>query len=101
IDESRLVERHLDRCGRPVRGPLELNLCVLHRLFVLGESATPCAPVRFCAHTAPVQTPEPARSFRPRADRPPRPEGATPDSGSWGVRLAWVSGFVLKVSAFT
>jgi hypothetical protein len=33
--------------------------------------------------------------------RQPRPERATPLAGSWGVRLAWVSGLVLTVSAFT
>jgi len=33
--------------------------------------------------------------------RAPRPEGATPLAGSWGVRLAWVSGLVLTISAFT
>jgi hypothetical protein len=98
---SRVVARHLDGCRRPVRGPLELNLYVLHRLFVLGEGATPCAPARFCAHTAAVQTPEPARPFRARPERPPRPERAAPLAGSWGVRLAWVSGLVLTLSAFT
>jgi hypothetical protein len=34
-------------------------------------------------------------------ERPPRPERATPVAGSWGVRLAWVSGLVLTLSAFT
>ena len=33
--------------------------------------------------------------------RPARPERATPLVGSWGVRLAWVSGLVLTISAFT
>jgi hypothetical protein len=49
-----------------------------------------------------VQTPEPARPFRsqPR-ERPPRPERTTPVAGSWGTRLAWVSGLVLAISAFT
>jgi len=46
-----------------------------------------------------VQTPEPARPFRPQ--RRPRPERAVPLAGSWGVRLAWVSGLVLTISAFT
>jgi hypothetical protein len=101
IDEARVVERQRWRCARRLGGPLDLNLYVLHRLAVLGEGATPCAPVSFCAHTAPVQTPEPARPFRPRAERPSRPERAMPDSGSWGVRLAWVSGLVLTISAFT
>ena len=101
MDETGVVERQRGRRSRRLDGPFDLNLYVLHRLFVLGKGATPCAPVHFCAHTAPVQTPEPARSFRPRADRPPQPERATPDSGSWGVRLAWVSGLVLTISAFT
>ncbi len=80
---------------------LDLDLYVLHSHFVLGEGATPCAPVRFCAHTAPMQTPEPARPVRTQAERRPRPERATPAAGSWGVRLAWVSGLVLTISAFT
>jgi hypothetical protein len=33
--------------------------------------------------------------------RPPRPERTTPIVGSWGVRLAWVSGLILCISAFT
>lgn len=33
--------------------------------------------------------------------RAPRPERTTPVSASWGVRLAWVSGLVLTLSAFT
>jgi len=58
--------------------------------------------VRFCAHTAPVQTPEPApRPFRPRSETRTRPERTAPLAGSWGVRLAWVSGLVLTISAFT
>jgi hypothetical protein len=49
-----------------------------------------------------VQTPEPARQFRIRPQRrPPRPERSTPVVGSWGVRLAWVSGLILCISAFT
>jgi hypothetical protein len=49
-----------------------------------------------------VQTPEPAaRPTRTQAERRPRPEPATPVAGSWGVRLAWVSGLVLTISAFT
>jgi len=49
-----------------------------------------------------VQTPEPARPFRIRPERrQPRPERATPLVGSWGVRIAWVSGLVLAVSSFT
>ena len=39
--------------------------------------------------------------MRPRAERPARPERVTPDTESWGVRLAWVSGLVLTISAFT
>lgn len=38
--------------------------------------------------------------MRPR-QRPARPERATPLVGSWGGRLAWVSGLVLALSAFT
>lgn len=34
-------------------------------------------------------------------ERTPRPGRATPVAGSWGVRLAWVSGLVLTLSAFT
>ncbi|TML74887.1 MAG: hypothetical protein E6G12_10515 [Actinobacteria bacterium] len=49
-----------------------------------------------------MQTPEPARPFRMRPQRrPPQPERATPIVGSWGVRVAWVSGLVLSISAFT
>jgi hypothetical protein len=51
-----------------------------------------------------VQTPEqePARPFRTRPERrSPQPERTTPLVGSWGVRLAWVSGLVLTISAFT
>jgi hypothetical protein len=48
-----------------------------------------------------MQTPEPARPVRAQAERRPRPERATPAAGSWGVRLAWVSGLVLTISAFT
>jgi hypothetical protein len=49
-----------------------------------------------------VQTPEPVRPFRVRAERrPPRAERAAPFVESWGVRLAWVSGLILTVSAFT
>ncbi|HZT54337.1 MAG TPA: hypothetical protein VE995_08135 [Gaiellaceae bacterium] len=47
-----------------------------------------------------MQTPEPARPFRSRRERPP----AAPSlalGGSWGARLAWVSGLVLALSAFT
>jgi hypothetical protein len=33
--------------------------------------------------------------------RQPRPERTTPVAESWGARLAWVSGLVLAVSAFT
>jgi len=55
-----------------------------------------------CAHTAPVQTPEPARPLGARPEsRPPRPERSTPLTSSWGARLAWVSGLVLTISAFT
>ena len=58
--------------------------------------------MRFFAHTAPVQTPEPARPFRTSPqERPPRPERATPIVGSWGTRVAWVSALVLTISVFT
>ncbi len=54
------------------------------------------------AHTDRVQTPESARPFRPDPQRrPPRPVRAAPVVASWGERLAWVSGLVLAVSAFT
>ena len=33
--------------------------------------------------------------------RQPRPERPAPIVGSWGVRLAWVSGLILCISAFT
>lgn len=49
-----------------------------------------------------MQTPEPARPFRSEPERrPTRPERATPLVGSWGIRLAWVSGLVLTISSFT
>ena len=49
-----------------------------------------------------MQTPEPARPFRTQPEqRPPRPERATPQADSWGTRLAWISGLVLAISAFT
>jgi hypothetical protein len=48
-----------------------------------------------------VQTPGSARPLRTGPEGRPRPERATPAAGSWGVRLAWVSGLVLTVSAFT
>jgi hypothetical protein len=68
----------------------------------LGEGTSNARPVRFFAHTAPVQTPEPARPFRTTPEqRLPRPERAAPLVGSWGTRLAWVSGLVLTISAFT
>lgn len=59
------------------------------------------AGVRFVPILAPVQTPEPAPPVRSRPERQPRPERTTPVAGSWGVRLAWVSGLVLTLSAFT
>jgi hypothetical protein len=102
VDKTGIVQRNLlDRRGR-CRGLLDLNPYVFHRLFVLGKGPTSARPMRLCAHTAPVQTPEPARPFRTRPERrPPRPERATPLAGSWGARLAWVSGLVLVLSAFT
>jgi hypothetical protein len=49
-----------------------------------------------------VQTPEPARPFRAQPEqRPPQPERTTPQSDTWGTRLAWISGLVLAISAFT
>ena len=48
-----------------------------------------------------MQAPEPARPFRTPPERRPKPERAAPAAGSWGVRLAWVSGLVLTISAFT
>ena len=39
--------------------------------------------------------------MRTQPERRPRPERTTPAAGSWGVRLAWVSGLVLTISAFT
>ena len=39
--------------------------------------------------------------MRTRSERRPRAERAAPAAGSWGVRLAWVSGLVLTISAFT
>ena len=48
-----------------------------------------------------MQTPESARPLGTGPERRPRPERSTPAAGSWGVRLAWVSGLVLTVSAFT
>jgi len=49
-----------------------------------------------------VQTPEPARPFRTQPEqRPPRPERTTPQADTWGTRLAWISGLVLAISAFT
>ena len=83
----------------PAFGAAEL---ACNRPFVLGEGAPNARPVGFFAHTAPVQTPEPARPFRSAPEqRPPRPERTAPLVGSWGTRLAWVSGLVLTISAFT
>jgi hypothetical protein len=101
IDESALVERVDDR-ALLVSGLLDPNPYLLHRLVALGEGTPRAHQVFVCAHTAPVQTPEPARPFRIRPQRrPPRPERSTPLVGSWGVRLAWVSALVLSLSAFT
>src|SRR5262249_59147018 len=99
IGEPRVVDRQLER---RLRRLVDLNPYVQHYPFVLREGATPCAPRRLCAHTAPVQTPEPVRPVRTQPERRPlRPERAAPDAGSWGVRLAWGSGLVLALSAFT
>jgi hypothetical protein len=49
-----------------------------------------------------VQSPEPARPFRtPPEPRPPQPERAAPHTDTWATRLAWISGLVLAISAFT
>jgi hypothetical protein len=48
-----------------------------------------------------VQTPEPVRRFRPAAPAPTRRAASRPVAGEWGERLAWVSGLVLAISAFT
>jgi hypothetical protein len=102
IHESGVIELRLGGRVLLVCGLLDANRHLLHRLFVLGEDNPSTQPVCFCAHTAPVQTPEPARPFRMRPERrTPRPERTTPIVGSWGVRLAWVSGLVLCISAFT
>lgn len=53
------------------------------------------------AHTALVQTPEPARQFRPqRRSRAPRPARAVPSVAGWDERVAWVAGLVLTLSPF-
>ena len=48
-----------------------------------------------------METPESTRPARTAPERRPHAERATPAAGSWGVRLAWVSGLVLTLSAFT
>jgi hypothetical protein len=49
-----------------------------------------------------VQTPEPLLPPRAGAESgPPRPAPRPVVPGYWGERLAWVSGLVLAVSAFT
>ena len=49
-----------------------------------------------------MQTPEPARPFRMPPEQPaPRPERTTPQADTWGTRLAWISGLVLAIAAFT
>ncbi len=49
-----------------------------------------------------MQTPEPLPSprYEPRSRRAPRPAPRAA-AGDWGERIAWVSGLVLAVSAFT
>jgi hypothetical protein len=103
IHEAGIVEPHPGDRAQLACGLLDANPHLLHRLFVLGEGTPNTHPVRVCAHTAGVQTPEPAaRPFRMRPQRrAPRPARTTPVVGSWGVRLAWVSGLVLCISAFT
>ena len=53
------------------------------------------------AHTGAVQTPEPM-PHSPVPEQPaPRPAARPVIPGYWGERLAWVSGLVLAISAFT
>jgi hypothetical protein len=102
FDKAELVGHGLCDSRRRRCGLLDFDPYLLHRLFVLGVGPTSARPVRLCAHTAAVQTPEPARSFRMRPQRrPAQPERVAPLTGSWGARLAWVSGLVLALSAFT
>jgi hypothetical protein len=84
LDE--VARRHLDLLNRPLRHP---TLLVARRLVNL--------PI-----LRPVQTPEPQLPPDPHGDQPPLRHGSrsvTP--GYWGERLAWVTGLVLAVSAFT
>lgn len=48
-----------------------------------------------------MQTPESARLRPDPGRRPPRQLRAAPVVASWGERLAWASGLVLAISAFT
>jgi len=49
-----------------------------------------------------VQTPEPLPPYRTPVDPiGPRPAPRSPVPAAWGERLAWVSGLVLALSAFT
>jgi len=49
-----------------------------------------------------VQTPEPLPPYRTEVDPlRPRPAPRSPVPAAWGERLAWVSGLVLAISAFT
>ena len=49
-----------------------------------------------------MQTPEPLPPYRSAADPlGPRPLPRAPLPAAWGERLAWVSGLVLAISAFT
>ncbi len=49
-----------------------------------------------------MQTPEPQPPYRTESESPgPRPGPRPIIPGEWGERLAWVSGLVLAVSAFT
>ncbi len=45
--------------------------------------------------------PEPVRPFRRRRDRAPAPPRPGALGAGWGGRLAWVSGLVLALSAFS
>jgi hypothetical protein len=102
IDEAGVVERHFDSRNSRCRSPVDLNPhSQLHGLAVLGKERSGAPGPNF-AHTYRVQTPEPARPFRTQPQlRPPRPAQTAPLAGSWGTRLAWVSGLVLAISAFT
>lgn len=57
---------------------------------------------RSLPHTGAVQTPESGSPFCPEPlARPARSAAGGVGIASWGARLAWISGLVLAVSAFT